>query len=91
MASTPEAKVDANAKKTALRMIPCGLYVLTAENERGEAATINWITQIASEPLVAVGVKTDSDAHPLIEQTRCFGLNILSKEHKGTASIDSPG
>jgi flavin reductase (DIM6/NTAB) family NADH-FMN oxidoreductase RutF len=80
--------MDANSKKTALRMIPYGLYVLTAEDERGEvaAATVNWVTQVAFEPpLVAVGVKVDSSAHPLIEKTRCFALNVLGKEHKDVA------
>jgi len=80
--------MDANAKKTALRMIPYGLYVLTAENDRGEAAaaTVNWVTQVAFEPpLVAVGVKVDSSAHALIEQTRAFALNVLGKEHKDVA------
>ncbi len=41
--------MDANAKKTALRMIPYGLYVLTAEAKDGRvaAATVNWVTQTA--------------------------------------------
>lgn len=59
--------MDANAKKTALRMIPYGLYVLTAQNANGQvaAATVNWVTQVAFEPpLVVVGVKVDSHAHP---------------------------
>jgi len=80
--------MDANAKKTALRMIPYGLYVLTAENAEGEAATatVNWVTQIAFEPpLVVVGVKADSGAHALIAQTRAFALNVLGKEHKDVA------
>jgi flavin reductase (DIM6/NTAB) family NADH-FMN oxidoreductase RutF len=35
--------MDANAKKTALRMIPYGLYVLTAQAKDGRvtAATVN--------------------------------------------------
>jgi flavin reductase (DIM6/NTAB) family NADH-FMN oxidoreductase RutF len=39
--------MDENAKKIALRMIPCGLYVLTAEEDEGRisVATINWVTQ----------------------------------------------
>ena len=43
--------MDADAKKTALRMIPYGLYVLTAENN-GEiaAATVNWVTQCSFQP-----------------------------------------
>ena len=80
--------MDANAKKTALRMIPYGLYVLTAENDRGEAAaaTVNWVTQVAFEPpLLALGVKGDSSALGLIEQTRAFALNVLGKEHKDVA------
>jgi len=37
--------MDDDSKKTALRMIPYGLYVMTAEND-GElaAATVNWVT-----------------------------------------------
>ena len=68
--------MDANAKKTALRMIPYGLYVLTAADKSGSrvaAATVNWVTQVAFEPpLVVVGVKTDSHAHPLIKETKPF-------------------
>ena len=55
--------MDANAKKTALRMIPYGLYVLTAEAPDGRvcASTVNWVTQTAFEPpLLVVGVKADS-------------------------------
>ena len=75
--------MDANAKKTALRMIPYGLYVLTAEGKDGSvtAATVNWVTQASFEPpLVAVGVKTDSHAHPAIKESGAFALNILGKD-----------
>ena len=70
-------------KKTALRMIPYGLYVLTGRSESGEvaAATINWVTQSAfSPPQVVVGVKADSGAHAIIKETGVFALNILGKE-----------
>lgn len=76
------------AKKTALRMIPYGLYVLTAKNASGEvaAATINWVTQMSFKPaLIAIGVKADSGAHAIIEQTKEFVLNNLGKEGKGAA------
>jgi flavin reductase (DIM6/NTAB) family NADH-FMN oxidoreductase RutF len=37
--------MDADAKKTVLRMIPYGLYVLTAKSgEQIAAATVNWVT-----------------------------------------------
>jgi len=81
--------MDANAKKTALRMIPYGLYVLTAADKSGSrvaAATVNWVTQVAFEPpLVVVGVKTDSHAHPLIKETKAFALNVLGKGQQALA------
>ena len=80
--------MDVDAKKTALRMIPYGIYVLTAENKDGKvaAATVNWVTQTAFQPpLVVVGVKTDSGAHAIIKETKVFALNMLGKEQKGQA------
>jgi flavin reductase (DIM6/NTAB) family NADH-FMN oxidoreductase RutF len=80
--------MDTDAKKTALRMIPYGLYVLTAEDGEGNvaAATVNWVTQTSFEPpLVAVGVKVDSGAHALIKATGAFALNVLGKGQQGQA------
>jgi flavin reductase (DIM6/NTAB) family NADH-FMN oxidoreductase RutF len=80
--------MDANAKKTALRMIPYGLYVLTAEGKDGSvaAATVNWVTQASFEPpLVAVGVKQDSGAHEIIKEAGAFALNVLGKDQGGLA------
>ncbi|HUC99284.1 MAG TPA: flavin reductase family protein, partial [Candidatus Polarisedimenticolaceae bacterium] len=64
--------MDKENKKTALRMIPYGLYVLTGEGKDGKiaASTVNWVTQTAFEPpLVVVGVKADSGAHAIIKQS----------------------
>lgn len=79
--------MDPNAKKTALRMIPYGLYVLTAAHgDRVAAATVNWVTQASFEPpLVAVGVKTDSQAHALIKESKAFALNVLGKGQSALA------
>lgn len=79
--------MDADAKKTALRMIPYGLYVLTAQKgDQVAAATVNWVTQASFEPpLVVVGVKADSGAHSLIKETRAFALNILGKGQQNQA------
>ncbi|GIW42546.1 MAG: diguanylate cyclase [Candidatus Binatia bacterium] len=74
--------MDPNAKKTALRMIPYGLYVLTARSDEGQvaAATVNWVTQASFEPpLVVVGVKVDSSAHAVIKRSKAFCLNVLGK------------
>jgi flavin reductase (DIM6/NTAB) family NADH-FMN oxidoreductase RutF len=80
--------MDPNAKKTTLRMIPYGLYVLTAAHPDGRvsAATINWVTQASFEPpLVAIGVKADSHAHALIKDAKAFALNVLGKGQQALA------
>jgi len=69
-------------------MIPYGLYVLTAQDKGGRvaAATVNWVTQVAFEPpLIVVGVKVDSHAHPLIKEAQAFALNILGKGQQAVA------
>jgi flavin reductase (DIM6/NTAB) family NADH-FMN oxidoreductase RutF len=75
--------MDANVKKTVLRMIPYGLYVLTARGKDDvvAAGTVNWVTQASfAPPLVVVGVKADSHAHPLIKESKAFALNVLGKD-----------
>jgi flavin reductase (DIM6/NTAB) family NADH-FMN oxidoreductase RutF len=81
-------KMNADAKKIALRMIPYGIYVLTADDGKGgiAAATVNWVTQTAfAPPLLVVGVKTDSGAYALVKNTKTFVLNMLGKDQKGLA------
>ncbi|HWA79767.1 MAG TPA: flavin reductase family protein [Acetobacteraceae bacterium] len=80
--------MNADAKKTVLRMIPYGIYVLTALDGKGgvAAATVNWVTQTAfSPPLLVVGVKADSGAAAVVKSTGTFALNMLGKDGKGLA------
>jgi flavin reductase (DIM6/NTAB) family NADH-FMN oxidoreductase RutF len=80
--------MNADAKKTVLRMIPYGIYVLTADDGKGNiaAATVNWVTQSAfAPPLVVVGVKTDSGAYSIVKSAKTFALNMLGKDQKGLA------
>ncbi|MFI5000293.1 MAG: flavin reductase family protein [Reyranellales bacterium] len=80
--------MNADSKKAALRMIPYGIYVLTADDGKGNiaAATVNWVTQTAfAPPLVVVGVKADSGAYQTVKSARNFALNMLGKEHKSLA------
>lgn len=91
--------MEAQDKKTALRMIPYGLYVLTSESKSGQvvASTVNWVTQASFEPpLVAVGVKADSSGHEVIKESRTFALNVLAKGQQDLAfaffkSLDREG
>jgi len=74
--------MDAESKKTALRMIPYGIYVLTTQDAAGQiaAATVNWVTQTAfAPPLVAVAVKADSGAYATLKKAGTFALNMLGK------------
>lgn len=80
--------MDADAKKTVLRMIPYGIYVLTADDGAGNiaAATVNWVTQSAfAPPLVVVAIKTDSGAYKIVTSTKKFVLNMLGKDQSGLA------
>lgn len=74
--------MDENAKKTALRMIPYGLYVLTARTDDGDvtAATVNWVTQASFKPpLVVVGVKAETNSYEVVSKAGAFVLNVLGK------------
>lgn len=80
--------MDEASRKTALRMVPYGIYVLTAEAPGGDtaAATVNWVTQTSFEPpLVAVAVKADSGTYEVIKQAGSFALNMLGKTQQGIA------
>ncbi len=79
--------MDADQKKTALRMIPYGIYVLTAE-DGGDvaAATVNWVTQTSFDPpLVVIGMKADSGAYQIAKRAGHFALNVLGKGQQGAA------
>lgn len=80
--------MDEQERKTALRMIPYGIYVMTAEaqGQAPAAATVNWVTQTSfSPPLVAVGVKTDSGVYAATRASGHFVLNMLGKGQQGAA------
>lgn len=80
--------MNADAKKTVLRMIPYGIYVLTADDGKGNiaAATVNFVTQSSfAPPLVVVGIKADSGAYATVKAARAFALNMLGKDQKALA------
>jgi flavin reductase (DIM6/NTAB) family NADH-FMN oxidoreductase RutF len=77
----------AAAKKTILRTIPYGLYVLGVEHGgEDSAAAINWVTQTAFEPpLIVMGVKKDSGAYALLKKGGNFALSFLESGQKDLA------
>ena len=68
--------MDKNVKKSVLRMIPYGLYVLTAQSgEKISAATVTWVTQASFEPpLLQVGVRVDSFIHQVVQEAGAFSV-----------------
>ena len=79
--------MDEQAKKTALRMIPYGLYVLgTKQGDELGASTVNWLTQASFEPpLLAMGVKTDGNAFRHLQANGDLALSILGTGQKDIA------
>jgi flavin reductase (DIM6/NTAB) family NADH-FMN oxidoreductase RutF len=77
-----------DARKTVLRMIPYGIYVLTADDGAGNiaAATVNFVTQSSfAPPLLVVGIKADSGAYKTVKAANAFALNMLGKDQKALA------
>jgi len=79
--------MDEAAKKTALRMIPYGLFLLTAKNgEDVASATVNWVTQTSFKPpLVAVGIKVDTHPYETVKAAGNFAINVLDANQKDVA------
>jgi flavin reductase (DIM6/NTAB) family NADH-FMN oxidoreductase RutF len=79
--------VDEQAKKTSLRAINYGLFVLTAaDGEELAGAGVNWLSQASfSPPLVMAAVKADNHAHQLIDRTGAFAVNVLGKDQRDVA------
>ena len=86
--------MDENAKKHALRMIPYGLYVLTASTKDDEtdklgmnAATVSWLSQAAFEPpRIIVGLRNDTGIWHRVQAAGVFAVNVLGTGQKDLAS-----
>lgn len=80
--------MDAKAKKTALRGITYGLYLVGTKDEKGiNAFTGNWLTQTSFEPpLVALAVKAGTRSQEQIAAAGVFSVNILETGQKDMAT-----
>jgi len=79
--------MDFEAKKTALRMISHGLYLLTVEYEgRYNASTVSWLSQASFDPpLVMIGIKGNTLTHDMVQGSGQFALNILAVDQTDMA------
>ena len=79
--------MDPQAKKTALRKIPHGIFVVgVAHDGQCNAFTGTWLTQVSfTPPLIVLGVKKDTISYQMIEHGRVFSVNVLGKDQKSVA------
>jgi len=79
--------MDLEAKKTLLRKMPHGMYVIGVKNgEELNAFTGTWMTQVSfAPPLLALGVKRASRSFEMIKQGGVFTVNFLGKEQQAVA------
>lgn len=76
--------MDPEAKKTALRAIENGLYLVgCAAGEEKNVFLASWLSQCSFEPpLVMLGLKRGSMSHTLVREGRGFVVNVPSSEQK---------
>ena len=79
--------MDLQAKKTVLRKIPHGVYIVgVAQEGTINAFTGTWFTQVSfTPPLVALGVKRASHSFEMIQHGRVFSVNWLGKDQQSVA------
>ena len=75
------------AKKTALRKIPYGLYVVgVRDGENLNAFTADWLSQCSfSPPLVMLAARRDSGSNAMIRNGRVFAVSVLGREQQDVA------
>ena len=81
--------LNADAKKTLLRMIPHGVFICgVTEGEDVNGFTASWVTQGSFEPpLVVMAVRADSTSNGMIQRTGKFSLNVLAADQKDLAAV----
>ena len=80
--------MDEQAKKTALRGISYGLYVVgVKQDDEVNASTVNWLTQTSFDPpLVVLGAKKGTTSEEWIEASQVFSVSVLESGQKDLAT-----
>ena len=73
--------MNETAKKTALRKISYGLYVVgVRQDDNLNAFTADWISQCSfAPPLVMLGVRRDSGSNAMLRESRVFAVSVLGQ------------
>jgi flavin reductase (DIM6/NTAB) family NADH-FMN oxidoreductase RutF len=80
--------MDEQAKKYTLRMIPYGLYVLTArQGDAVNGATVSWLSQASFDPArIVVGLRRETGIWERVHASGTFTVNLLGTGQKRVAS-----
>jgi flavin reductase (DIM6/NTAB) family NADH-FMN oxidoreductase RutF len=80
--------MDEAAKKTTLRMIAYGLFIVgTKDGDKVTASAVNWVTQASfAPPLVVLGAKAGTTTADMIDSSGVFCVNVLETGSKDLAS-----
>ena len=81
--------MDEKTKKTALRMIGYGVYVLGVDHEGDvDFATMTWLTQSSFKPpLIAVAIRKETRPNDLVRKSGRFAVSFLAKDQVELARI----
>ena len=76
--------MNEGAKKTILRKIPYGLYVIgVKDTDSHHAFTGSWLSQCSMKPpRVMLGVRHGSHSLEMIKEGRAFSVNFMAKKDK---------
>jgi flavin reductase (DIM6/NTAB) family NADH-FMN oxidoreductase RutF len=80
--------MDEAAKKTTLRMIPYGLFVVgTKDDGKVTAFAANWLTQASfAPPLVVMGAKAGTSSTAAVQKSGLFCVNVIESGGVALAS-----
>ena len=81
--------MEEKSRKTALRMLSYGVYVLTSKFEVNYcAATVTWVSQASFEPpLITVCIKRESQTYSVVKNRGEFILHLLGEDQKDIAAV----
>ncbi len=80
--------VDEDSKRSVLRKLPYGMYVMTAVGSEGKAigSTLTWISQCSFHPpLVMIAIQKTSQMHDAVGAGGALAVNVLGEGQKDIA------
>jgi flavin reductase (DIM6/NTAB) family NADH-FMN oxidoreductase RutF len=80
--------MDEDSKRSVLRKLPYGLYVMTAAGVGGTAvgSTLTWISQCSFQPpLVMIAIQKTSQMHDAVAASGGLAVNVLGEGQKDIA------